>query len=233
MIALAGIAAVGQAAFAFDIGSDYSFLLDKSVAYSTNIGAWTGNHSTNTAVIRGARRSGAQGGATTLLPGAPYVYDTYCVEIGETVNGGYQTHSTVRALLGSTTNSGGSSGPVTFDAVRTQNLELLWGNFKELVGNADQSAAFQLAQWEITFDNDLTLNNQPGARFWSTNTGAYRTIAQGWLDQIRLGQVTDRQELVLLTGQGIQDLVTPVPEPATMAALGVGVAAMLRRRKRN
>lgn len=226
---LVGLGAVGASASAFDLGATWNFSLNQSVNYEVNIGAWTGSQSTNTALIAGSRDAGAAGGTTTLMPFAPYNFHSYCVEIGETISGGYQTHATVSNLLGSSTSLGGSSGPILFDATRTANLELLWGNFKELVADADDSAAFQLAQWELTFDDDVTLANTSG-RFWSVASGDAYTTAENWLTQIRIGSVTDRQGLLLLSGEGIQDLVTPVPEPATIAVLGLG-ALLLKRKK--
>lgn len=219
------------AANAFDLGADYSFHLNQSVNYDTDIGAWTGNHDSNTAIIRGNRSAGAAGGTTTLMPFATNVFDTYCSEIGQTIGGGYVTHSSVTPLLGSVTNTGGSSGPVTFDATRTSRLELLWGNFKSLATDADHSAAFQLAQWELCFDTDATLDAGAGAKFWSTSGAANRTIAEGWLTDIRNGSVTTHQSLLLLSDSGTQDLITPVPEPMTILALGGGVAMVIRRRR--
>lgn len=227
---LAAFAAVG-AASAFDLGADYSFHLNQSVNYDTDIGAWTGNHDTNTAIIRGNRSAGAAGGTTTLMPFATNVFDTYCAEIGQTIGGGYVTHTTVTPLLGSITTTGGSSGPVTFDATRTSRLELLWGNFKSLATDADHSAAFQLAQWELCFDTDATLDAGTGVKFWSTSSATYRTIAEGWLTDIRNGSVTTHQNLLLLSDNGTQDLITPVPEPMTVLALGSGVALIIRRRR--
>lgn len=232
------IAALGAAlplavgAQAFDIGADYSFSLGQGVHYDTNIGGWTGGHDTNTAVIHGSRSAGAAGGTTTLLPFAAYEYDTYCVEIGQTIGGGYNTHSLVAPLLGSTTNTGGDSGPILFDATRTANLQLLWGSFKSSVVDADTSSAFQLAQWEITFDDDVTLDQTANSRFWSNESTTYRTTAENWLTAIRTGAATTQQGLLILSDPERQDLVTPVPEPATMLALAAGTAIFAARRRK-
>lgn len=230
---LSAVLPLAVSAHAFDIGAEYSFNLNQSVRYDTNIGGWTGNHETNTAVIHGNRSTGVDGGTTTLLPFATYEYDTYCIEIGQNIGGGYNTHAVVAPLLGSVTNSGGNSGPVTFDATRTANLQLLWGSFKSSVVDADTSAAFQLAQWEISFDDDVTLDQNANSRFWSTETTAYRTTAESWLTAIRTGSATTQQNLLILSDPDRQDLVTPVPEPASMLALAAGAAIFgARRRKR-
>lgn len=220
------------AAYSFDLGADYSFGLGQSVHYEVNIGSWTGAQDTNTAVIHGSRSAGAAGGTTALLPSSPYEYDTYCVEIGQSIGGGYNTHALVTPLLGATTTTGGNSGPVLFDATRTANLQTLWGSFKALAIDSDSSAAFQLAQWEITFDDDMTLDQNALSRFWSNENATYRSTAEGWLSAIRTGSATTQQSLLLLSDPERQDLVTPVPEPGTMIALAAGAALVAGRRRR-
>lgn len=232
LAALGAVLPLAVAAQAFDIGADYSFGLGQSVHYETNIGGWTGAHDTNTAVIQGDRSAGAAGGTTTLLPFASYQYDTYCIEIGQNIGGGYNTHSIVAPLLGMTTDNGGSSGPILFDATRTANLQTLWGSFKSSVVDADTSAAFQLAQWEITFDSDVTLDQNANSRFWSNESTTYRSTAENWLTAIRTGSATTQQSLLILSDPDKQDLVTPVPEPATMLALAAGAAIFGARRRK-
>lgn len=181
-------------------------------------------YSPNAARIQGVRT----GGTTTLLPGPPYAFNTYCVELGQTINGGGQTHPNVTPLLGSVTNTGGITGPVLFDATRTDQLERLWGSFFPWIGNSQlNSSAFQLAQWEITFDNDLSLTS---GVFQSGD--AVAGLAQALLNDVATGAANINQKLLLLSGPDIQDQVTPVPEPGTMLALGLGATAFLRRRKR-
>ncbi|MBL8059091.1 MAG: PEP-CTERM sorting domain-containing protein [Chthonomonas sp.] len=205
----------GAASQAATLTASYSFSMNQGVSFS--MGSLTG---AQTAGIHGVRT----GGDTALLPGAPYAFETYCVEVTEHIHSGSQTHSSVTNLLGSTTVTGG----VFFDAVRTTRIEKLWGTFFATIGsNQSRSAAFQLAQWEICFDTDMNL----GGAGTFTSSDSVSALAQTFLDAISNGSATQRQGMILLSGEGIQDQVTPVPEPASMVALSLGAAALLRRRK--
>jgi hypothetical protein len=222
-----------SAALAGNVSATYATTLRKSVDFEW---IYSAGKQTQSTVKYEATRTG---GSDTRLSSK---YLAYCTEIGEFINAGVNTHD-VYDLAGGVTNSGGSTGPVTFNATRTGRVEKLYGSFLSQTTNADKSAAFQLALWELAFDNDATLlnKNTAGGKMWgvdrdSSTAGiqldAVSTIAEGWLRDIRTGAATQTQQLLLLSSKGTQDLVTPVPEPATMAALGLGIAAVLRRRKK-
>lgn len=228
---VAGVAIVASSAFAGDISANYSYYTGiTNVNFMTDFGSVVAHNGQGTTQFYGNRT----GGSDTLVPNN---FPAYCVEIGETLGQGGNYHPNVFNLLGSSTNGGGISGPVLFDATRTMNLECLWGTFFPLIGgNGTLSAAFQLAQWELTFDNDVTLVGATGARFWvdgSQFQAGITDVAESWLTDIRNGSATTKQKMALLTGPGIQDIITPVPEPASFLALGLGGAMVaLRRRKK-
>ncbi|HRJ26110.1 MAG TPA: PEP-CTERM sorting domain-containing protein [Fimbriimonadaceae bacterium] len=204
--------------------------------FTTNLPGHVGARSDNAGQMDGTRIDSPGPGVDNLVP---FQFPAYCVEIGENVSiPGNNFHPDVVPLLGSVTTGGGISGPMTFDPIRTANMQKLWGSFFPLVSNSAQSVAFQLASWEIAFDNDLTLASATGS-VWVTG-GQFQAgitdLAESWLTDIRNGVATTQTPLVLLRGQGVQDLVTPanpVPEPASMAALALGTLALARRRRKS
>lgn len=210
-------------------------IYNTAFAKQTQFETTFGGHHDQSAVQWQATRTG---GTDVTVASA---FNAYCVELGEFISPGSEVTHNVTPLLGSTTDAGGTSGPVNFTAARTKNLQTLWGSFYASVGDKNTSAAFQMAVWEIAFDDDLSLTNDSG-RMYGTDRDLATTgiqldpvsqMAQSWLTQIASGAATKQQSLVLLSGKGVQDLITAVPEPATLFAMGVGIAALVARKKRS
>lgn len=177
------------------------------------------------------------GGTDTTVPAN---FFAVCVEVGEPLNvPANNTHPNVVPLIGSSTNGGGITGPVLFGSARTKALQKLWGSyFGAASGGGAPAYAFQLAQWEITFDNALDLTTLPGPGNMFVSGGQFQAgitdVAETWLTAIRndVSDAMPQTPLLLLTGPGVQDLVTPVPEPATLIAVAAGLGAVLRRRRK-
>lgn len=167
-------------------------------------------------------------------------HPAFCVELGVDIplsagnlfNAPAVTFN-VSPLAGSTTNLGGLTGPVFFDAVRTSRMERLWADhYNGLIQtNVAYSAAFQYAVWKIAFETSpgaLDLIN-PGQRMTATVVDAIALQAQAMLNTVDL--VGAHAQLALLSNDQYQDLITIVPTPGAMSLLvGAGLLASRRRR---
>jgi hypothetical protein len=113
-----------------------------------------------------------------------------------------------------------------------------------LLTNSVQSAAFQLAVWEIVNESVRSQPYSIGANDFRVTGGdwAARTLANTWLGIVNAGSYAIGYSLNVWDGSNsTQDLavfskiVTPVPEPETYAMLiaGLGLMGFIARRRRN
>ncbi len=126
-------------------------------------------------------------------------------------------------------------GDAGYDLAR---ISELWGTYYSGVDSDVEAAAFQVALWELSY-GDRDRNLSTGSFRLNDAGGAIGTLAQGWLNAIEANNGPTANNLVVLVdtrgsnGSDRQDLLTHnVPEPSTLALLGVGLfAAGLRRRR--
>lgn len=118
-------------------------------------------------------------------------------------------------------------------ATNTLLSKLFTEAYGSALSNATNSAAFQLAIWEIIYDSgDLHLNGGAFKVLGDNGHSATVTIAQGWLDG--LTGASAGYTLYFLTAPGNQDFVTAsripvpttkVPEPGSLALLTAALLA--------
>ena len=162
-------------------------------------------------------------GGTSLVNNAslPAVFDTYCVELGQSREPNPLTYDLASTnTLGSPTVGG--------------KIAWLYNTYSSLVTNAFQSAALQVAIWEERYDGGGPVNLDSG-KFILTddlNGNIIRNQAITYLNSVG----SNTSEATWLKSDTRQDLIGParrIPEPGALALLAMGLpAATLLRRKR-
>lgn len=169
-------------------------------------------------------RSGAAnaGGFLSRYNGGP-TFVSYCIDLYQFISlpASYGDYSQV---------SSNAYAGFTFN---TNAAGLLAGFLLENnpVGNSVQSAAFQVAVWELMYENTGVYNVGSGSASFTSDTGLVLSTAQGWLDVLAASSTP----FAVYQSPAYQDVITaPVPEPETYALMAAGLGALGfigRRRK--
>lgn len=119
-------------------------------------------------------------------------------------------------------------------AVDVDYIQMLWANaLTESGSGMIEAAAFQFLVWEMVVDTDLDL--QAGLVQLNPADGHSESIrikAESWVNSIISGDWQDSTPLYALHAPGSQDLLTEIPEPATLGFLALGGLFLLRRSRR-
>jgi len=109
-------------------------------------------------------------------------------------------------------------------------------------GNKQGATALQLAIWDLEYESGSSMQAPPaysidltGGHFTATNIkvdgSSYDPSSYLALFNADIGN-TDLATRYAGASGSIQSFASPVPEPATIAALAIGAAGLLRRRRR-
>jgi len=156
--------------------------------------------------------------------GASGSFTTYCIELSQHISYGSTYDYTTRAAdLSPVPGSG-------MGADRAALLSELFGRFyvPQFTSN-DEAAAFQVAIWEITHDDGLSLN---AGLFQIEDEGSLSLTAQSWLDA--LDGSGPRLQLLAMTSEIAQDQIFVVPAASSAGLMLVAsVFGCSSRRRRS
>lgn len=173
--------------------------------------------------------NGSGGGfiMTNKTPGSVESFISWCVDIFQFIPGA--TAGEYTPDLGGMTLSSG----VRTDLGRLATLALAAATAP---GASNNSAAFQLAVWEIFYEHGTGGYNLGAGTFVSNSTASSpHTIAQGWLNTLNTNtNLVSTYSMNVYSSAGHQDQVTftSVPEPTALGLLALGLIGVgIARRK--
>lgn len=174
-------------------------------------------------------------GGTATDPYLTGNYVSFCIDIFKTVGNGGNYGWNQAPLANAPTGPGGPNYPM--GAIKADLLGRLWGAHRSTLSNNEQYGAFQLAVWEIVFENSNVLDVDIG-NFYAINGGTEaanaRALANTWLSTVASDPAYGG--VYALTGNtGESGAGEPqdqlVPAPGSLALCGLGGLVLARRRR--
>lgn len=109
-------------------------------------------------------------------------------------------------------------------------LGYIYNTYHTPATDLDHQIALQVALWEVRYDS--TFNLDAGIFKQISLNATVKGYAQAILNDLTANPSFSQEAIIYRATDGQkQDIIGPVPEPASLAALGIGAAALLRRRR--
>jgi hypothetical protein len=178
------------------------------------------------------RNGNVSAGAFNLNPPAGEI--AYCIDLAQTISFGVLYSDYTKASL--------ASDGVFSSSQKDKIAQLFHGFYTTSLLNSKNSAAFQLALWEIAFETGSTLDvdgaltGTRGVNYatGSDAPGSVIAIADGWLTGLSAFSTEWTGLFTYRSGEHQDQIVFhPVPEAPTWIILcaGLGLVALLARRR--
>lgn len=154
-------------------------------------------------------------------------FDAFCLELTETIQEPNSYTYKVVPLASGLAPDGDGANTFPLTPLQVAQMEELWGRHRGSITVAS-STAFQLAIWEIVYDNNLIINGGGDSlQFTAPTPAGDLALAQFFLST--LDGTGPTMTLDAFTHPTQQDQI--VPAPGTIALLGVGGLLAARRRR--
>ncbi|CAN5842022.1 hypothetical protein BH11PLA1_BH11PLA1_24330 [soil metagenome] len=214
-VAAAAILAAASGASASIIATFVSVSPGQGVEFTINSGAnWQGTT---------AGQFNWVGDASNGL-GLDGNFTAFCLDLTQFISGGQVvTFEPLPGVAGGSLPGNPALG-TPIDAPREALISELWGRNYAGLSSAQDFAAFQIAVWEIIYDDGL--DTATGFAQFRNNAPAIAQ-ADGFL--AALDGTGPQAPLFALTTETAQDML--VPTPGAMGLMGLGLAACARRRR--
>jgi hypothetical protein len=155
-------------------------------------------------------------------------FSTFCIELNQHISFGGSYTYTVMKLEDAPNPGLPEPGVNGMGAVKAANLKKLWAAYRDSIGtDAVKAAAFQVAVWEVVYEDIGTYDTSAGDFYINTvssTANSVRTQANTWLNF--LSSLTMQANLAALSSESYQDQLVVVPTPTGVTA-GAGLLAVV------